>query len=156
MRPIDRFPIEVIDMPLKFQDRQWRAENSFDQLRKGYSLSITPRVREAISELKAEMGVSPINGITRDMIKQAKQFPITELIGASKKEGLFLCINHKEKRPSLWIKNNYAYCFGCHWHGDSIDVYMLLQRVPFKEAVRELCSTKKSNNSRLYPRFRKL
>lgn len=52
----------------------------------------------------------------------------------------YLCPFHNEKTPSfVWYKkdNNY-HCFGCEAHGSVIDLYMHLNKVDFKTAIKEL------------------
>jgi len=86
---------------------------------------------------RLKMILYPIKGeITDDMIQRAKEFPIIELI--KNRRGMALCFNHPDKRPSLSLKNNYAYCFGCGYSADSIKLYMDLNNVDFKTAVKAL------------------
>lgn len=77
------------------------------------------------------------NTLTPEMIIRAREYPITELLGGSKR-GNYLCINHAEKHPSMGVKNNRARCFSCGWAGDSIDTAMLLWNCDFIEAVKGL------------------
>ena len=74
--------------------------------------------------------------ITSEMIEQARNYPIRNLIKSSK--GLALCVNHGEKNPSMNTKNNFAYCHACGWHGDTIEMYMKINRCNFKDAVKSL------------------
>jgi len=50
------------------------------------------------------------------------------------------CPFHNEKTPSFSInpERGFAYCFGCHEHGDVIKLYEKLEGVDFKEAVKAL------------------
>lgn len=75
--------------------------------------------------------------ITDQMIEEARNYPITELIEVNS-QGFALCVNHQDKNPSMYCRNNYVHCFSCGYTGDVIDVYMKVNNVGFKEAVKEL------------------
>ena len=51
-----------------------------------------------------------------------------------------LCPFHPEKQPSLWVPPNGSsfHCFGCHRHGDAIDIIEFFERTPFWDVVRDL------------------
>lgn len=95
--------------------------------------SIKLRIRMLVTYSEGKMK----NTITPEMIIRAREYPITGLLGGSKR-GNYLCINHAEKHPSMGVKNNRARCFSCGWSGDSIDTAMLLWNCDFVEAVRGL------------------
>ena len=78
------------------------------------------------------------NGITDEMIQRAKQYPISELLTTPIRGNVTNCIAHEDKNPSMNIKNNWAYCYSCGFRGDSISVYMRLNGVDFKTAVKNL------------------
>jgi len=78
------------------------------------------------------------SGITEEMIQKAKQYPISELLITPIRGNVTNCIAHEDKNPSMNIKNNWAYCYSCGFRGDSISVYMRLNAVDFKTAVRNL------------------
>lgn len=78
------------------------------------------------------------NGITDEMIQQAKQYPISELLTKPIRGNITNCIAHEDKNPSMNIKNNWAFCYACKFKGDSISVYMRLNGVDFKTAVKNL------------------
>jgi hypothetical protein len=75
--------------------------------------------------------------ISQDMINLARQYPIENLL-RNIKNGKVNCINHQDERPSMDIRNNFAYCYSCGWHGDSIAVYRKLNSSDFASAVRAL------------------
>ena len=77
-------------------------------------------------------------GIIPQMIEQAKMYPFENLIEVNKK-GMALCPFHSEKKPSFYIKKNFGYCFGCSWHGDTIQFVMETENLRFPDAVRKLC-----------------
>jgi hypothetical protein len=74
--------------------------------------------------------------IDDDMIARAKEYPIEDIIEVKRK--FAKCISHDERTPSMSIKNNRAYCFGCNWKGSSIDVYMKVHDCSFVEAVTNM------------------
>jgi hypothetical protein len=77
------------------------------------------------------------SGITEEEIRAAREHPIRNIV-ATKDKGRAICVNHRESRPSMDIRNNYAHCYACGWSGDVIDVYMKINGVSFPEAVRGL------------------
>lgn len=74
--------------------------------------------------------------ITDEMIKRAKEYPITELI--EYRGYMASCPWHKDKRPSLNLKNNFAYCHSCGYAADSIKLYQDLTGADFKTAIKSL------------------
>lgn len=86
------------------------------------------------------------NRITEEDIKRAKEVPITNLYdGRLRKRGRTMVgrcpfPGHNDSTPSftLWTDSNRYRCFGCHSFGDSIDFYILINQVPWHEAVRTL------------------
>lgn len=74
--------------------------------------------------------------ITEDMIENARNYPIENLIEI--KNGFALCPFHNDHNPSAYCKNNYLYCFSCGTHADTIKLYMHLHNCDFKEAVNQL------------------
>ncbi|MCR4321303.1 MAG: CHC2 zinc finger domain-containing protein [Candidatus Brocadiaceae bacterium] len=79
------------------------------------------------------------NRITQNDIERAKQFSLENLL-QNIRNGKAHCVsgNHMDKHPSMSIKNNFAYCYSCGWHGDVIDVYMKINSVGFVTAVKTL------------------
>ena len=70
------------------------------------------------------------------MIERAKQYPFENLIDT--KRDFALCPFHSEKKPSFYVKNNWGYCFGCGWHGDTIKFLMEQNDLTFQEAIKYL------------------
>ncbi len=54
--------------------------------------------------------------------------------------GFAPCPFHSERTPSFSIKNGFAYCYGCGWHGDVIDLVKGLCGLDFRGAVSEINS----------------
>jgi len=77
--------------------------------------------------------------ITPEMIARAKDFPITELIETNS-AGFAHCVSgtHEDKKPSMFCKNNFAYCFTCGFSADAIKLVMVINDLNFIEAVRLL------------------
>jgi hypothetical protein len=72
-------------------------------------------------------------------IARAKEYPISRLIEINR-AGFAKCPFHNEKTASLkvWEKENRWYCFGCNERGDVIDLYMKMNNVDIKTAVKSL------------------
>ena len=77
------------------------------------------------------------NGITKDMITIALQAPIEELISVDEK-GKAICPFHNDTEASLDTRGNFYYCYSCAKHGSVVDLYMFLNNVDFKEAIRRM------------------
>lgn len=82
-------------------------------------------------------------GITDDDIVSAKEHPIqelwTEFVGTPIRMGMVKCCFHPDKTASMSLRRHNRYhCFGCDEKGDSIDLYMKLQKVDFVQAVKQL------------------
>ena len=56
-------------------------------------------------------------------------------------KGFCRCFIHKEKTPSMSIKNNHYKCFGCGAYGSPIDFVMQRYGLGFKAALVKLDST---------------
>lgn len=95
-----------------------------------------------IMELRLKKYGNQINKdqITPEMIIKARNYPIEKLVEVNKR-GMARCINpeHQDKNPSMYCKGkNFAYCFVCNLHFDSIDVIMITKGMSFVEAVKRL------------------
>jgi len=73
-----------------------------------------------------------------DVILQAKEVPISDLIDFTHKKAC--CLWHSEKTPSMayYPDTNSVYCFGCGRSGDSIDVVREQKSMSFTDAVNYL------------------
>lgn len=79
-----------------------------------------------------------VDRITPEQVARALEFPFRDLVQLSQ-QGFALCPFHKEKRASFYVKNNWGYCFGCQWHGDTIQFVRDRDNLSFKQAVKLLC-----------------
>lgn len=75
-------------------------------------------------------------GITPERIAFARKHPITDFV--QHRNFMALCPFHKERTPSMNIRNNYFYCHGCGETGDVIDYVMKTQNLPFRKAIEML------------------
>lgn len=108
-----------------------------------YKKNEWPEVKRQAKELKREimeadpnMRTTTRGNITEEMIERAREYPISELAGGSKYWAQ--CPFHNDKHPSMYLKNNFYYCFVCGETGDTIDLVMKTHNVDFKTAVKLL------------------
>lgn len=73
--------------------------------------------------------------VANDEITRARNYPIEKLVG---KERYVLCPFHDDKKPSLYIKNGFGYCFSCQEKVDSIRWIMKTKNISFVEAIKAL------------------
>lgn len=71
-------------------------------------------------------------------IEGARNVPIETLYAFVFKGKNVSCPLHTDLSPSMSIKWNRVYCFQCGFKADSIGLFMKLNNVGFKEAVRSL------------------
>ncbi len=81
--------------------------------------------------------VVPDDAITDDMIARAKAYPIKDIIKVNRAHKA-VCPWHDDRNPSLHVYHDHVYCFVEGRAGDSIDVYMSLNKCDFKTAVKAL------------------
>lgn len=73
-------------------------------------------------------------------IEKARNVPIETLYPFKFKGKNVSCPLHVDNSPSMKInKNNTVKCFSCQFFGDSIKLFMALNKCSFPEAVRQLC-----------------
>ncbi len=77
------------------------------------------------------------NRITKSNIERAKSYPLESLVTVE--NGKAICVSHDDKRPSMDVRNGFAYCYSCGWHGDVIAVFMKIHNVDLIDAVNRLC-----------------
>ena len=87
----------------------------------------------------------PKGALPDGAIEAARAYPIEDIVKVEfRRSGnnlLGLCIFSDERTPSFYIyrDRNYACCFGaCGFRGDSIELYMKLHGLDFKNAVLDL------------------
>jgi hypothetical protein len=77
------------------------------------------------------------NKITDEMIQNARDYDIYDLIGSSLKKNI-KCPFHDDNHPSASIRNNRLHCFACNRTWDSIDFVMEKENLTFTEAIERL------------------
>lgn len=81
--------------------------------------------------------LSDKKGTDQGMIDIARDYPIEKLVAVNSR-GFASCVWHIDEHPSMFCRNNFAYCFSCGGSGDVIDICMQIHKVGFQEAVRRL------------------
>lgn len=121
--------LEHLQANLEDRYKAFRSEWHSDEIKRigKEILSLIMRIRFMTEDVK---GTSP------EMILQARQYPMEKII--ENQRNFALCPFHSDKKPSLYIKNNFYYCFSCAASGDTIDLYKKLHSVDFKTAVSAL------------------
>lgn len=100
-----------------------------------------------LQELKKLVNMNKIkdfkspNLISQDRILKAKSFPIKDMYSFDKisqygNKMKASCPFHEDKTPSFYIyPSNSFHCFSCGIGGSSVDFYMKINKVTFKQAV---------------------
>lgn len=83
--------------------------------------------------MEAKILMGKAEGLTPEKIAKARTFPITDLIQT--RQGVTKCPFHQDRSPSLDVRKNFYYCYGCGAHGDVIDFVMKTKGISFREAV---------------------
>lgn len=99
-------------------------------------------IKKKIRRLKSELyylweETKGRSQITREMIDRALEYPIENLVEVNKR-GFAHCVAHDDEHPSMYCRNNFAYCFACGHRGDVIDLYMRVHGCNFLQAVKNL------------------
>ena len=63
---------------------------------------------------------------------------LQQYYGISPKRGKVCCPFHADKTPSMKVYAHNVHCFGCGWHGDSLDIYAKANNLTLQEAIRHL------------------
>lgn len=63
---------------------------------------------------------------------------LQQYYGISPKHGKVCCPFHADKTPSMKVYAENVHCFGCGWHGDSLDIYAKANNLTLQEAIRYL------------------
>ena len=70
------------------------------------------------------------------VIAQARQTPIEKFI--EHKKYFALCPFHQDHSPSMYIRNNFYFCFSCNAKGDVIDFVMKIKSLTFPQTIKFL------------------
>lgn len=89
------------------------------------------------SELKWVRGKG--EGITEEMKETARNYPIEQIVEVNRSK-MARCASpdHNDSKPSMYVKNNYAYCFSCGYQADPIKLAMDVNGWDFVTAVQKL------------------
>lgn len=82
--------------------------------------------------------VNKKDNITEEMIIQAREYPIEDLIEVNER-GFAICPYHDDTKPSMLVRNGFAYCFSCNTSKDAIALVMDTEKLSFPQAVKKLC-----------------
>ena len=112
-----------------------------------FELVNIPKLEEKRKRTQSEIyflthGKPGKNMVDRAEIERALNYPFERLIEPRKRlrpgEFFSLCPKHNEKRPSLYVKNNWCWCFGCGYSADTIQFLRDRDNLSFPEAVKKL------------------
>ncbi|MEN6321706.1 MAG: CHC2 zinc finger domain-containing protein [Syntrophaceae bacterium] len=97
---------------------------------------------ERLLDRESPMAKKVENGVTDEMINNAKQYPMEELLasyGCQVKMHRCRCPVHEGKNStSFEVKNGMGRCHSCGWFGDQIELVRKIEGVTFIQAVRRL------------------
>lgn len=113
---------------LSFMSLDLNKVNASDIERYKEEINFTPQKRERVSNGRGKSSAKRDRALT---------YPIDRILDLNEK-GMAYCLEHSENVPSLWTKNNWAYCFSCGYKGNVIDVAMKVWDCSFKEAMDKL------------------
>lgn len=129
----------IKEIHLKYEDDflKWFLVELVKISGKAKSLEYTEK---QIRTLKMYIPSNNPDRITDADIEVAKTYPIIEILGVQSDRRNIKCPSqeHKDKKPSCEIKNNFAYCHSCGKSWDSIQLLMDLRGFSFIEAVKQL------------------
>lgn len=75
--------------------------------------------------------------ITEAEIIRAREVPLEELVELDRTKHM-VCPFHDDKKPSMWVKNGYGWCFSCGAWCDSIRYLVDVKKFAFVDAVKRL------------------
>ncbi len=74
--------------------------------------------------------------LTDVMIERARNFPLEKLVEPIR--GYIKCPFHDDKKPSMWVKDGFGFCFPCDKSLDAIGYMMQIKGLSFPDAVKAL------------------
>jgi len=97
------------------------------------------RVLKEDTKMRDYLKPEPKGSITEEMIAQAKEYPVDQLIDFNKGKAMAWC--HADSNPSLtfWKKGNRAVCWPCDKKFNAIDICVERDGMTFIDAVKYLC-----------------
>lgn len=88
-------------------------------------------------ELGALSGKLSREDLPAHMIDRARAVPLDRLVEPDKR-GYILCPLHEDRKPSMWVRGGFGYCFSCGGHLDAIGYLMRVRGLSFRGAVEAL------------------
>lgn len=113
-----------------------------------FDSDLTPRRADLVGAVKHMRNM--LSGKTVDLqadLDYARAFPLTRILdsyGIPYKEvgqrATLKCPFHGEGTPSftVYLGQNNAHCYGCNWHGDTIDFVKAYEHQDFRGAVKSI------------------
>jgi hypothetical protein len=93
-----------------------------------------PGLPALVKKIKIHTG--RLQGISPEKIARACEYPLTDLIKS--RGGVALCPFHDDKTPSMDVRKNFFYCYGCGANGNAINFVMRTENLTFPQAVEKL------------------
>ncbi len=127
--------LDRLDIPRYSALDRWFARQSLPRWAKERldCIERIQRIRRIYKRMKAQPESEKLD------IEKAKAVPIETLYPNVRRGGNISCFRHEDKHPSAKLnKNNTIKCFQCGFFGDSVAVFMALNNVGFKDAVKTL------------------
>jgi hypothetical protein len=122
-----------------WEDKFHKSEGTERVIYRRLVLEGRKRMKDLIYKMKRTAGLvgEGKGNITDEMISRAREYPLSNIIEINGRD-YARCIDHDDKNPSMFCRNNYAHCFSCGYTGDPIDVMMKVNGLSFTEAVKEM------------------
>ncbi len=95
------------------------------------------RLRNKIRARQVHKAEPSAFSVTEYEIAKAREYPIGNLVGETKMNKI-ICPFHEDTKPSMYVKNGWAYCFSCGESCDSIRWMMDVKNYKFFDAVKYL------------------
>lgn len=99
------------------------------------SLTKDPRAK-LIWEIRSLQTPEVRGELTDTMIEKARAFPLERLV--EPKNEYILCPFHSDRKPSMWVRNGFGFCFPCQKTLDAIGYMMHVKALSFPDAVKAL------------------
>lgn len=142
----NQFYLHCLKYPMYNEDGLWLQLNKYqcEDLVLHFKKKLNQNTRW-LNELKPPKEIKA--GLTDAQIQEAREYPITELVGRDRqifKNGMkrfkAICPFHKDSHPSmvLYEESNSYYCFVCGSGGDTIKYIMDYLKLDFIEAVKNI------------------
>lgn len=126
---------------IEFQNEFSKEERQ--EMRRSYLLFQVEQAKKnpdpkIVAKLRREIDIfsGKLQGVTPEQVETARQSPLGKLM--KHRNYMATCPFHQDDKPSMDIRNNFFYCYGCGAKGDVIDFVRRTQNKTFREAVLTL------------------